>query len=161
MRFLSQPFRRWWHPKPMTWLLLMVAAAVVAAAPTFVIRWDWRDELFDFLGLYFIIAGTLLALVGRAPEQEESQMVLPLLAGVFAVCRRPWQRSFLWAAAAAWPLLMALSRVYTGRYYLTDVLGGLLLGTAWVCCSTGLLLSLVQAGFGQQRLSQTIERDLA
>lgn len=83
-----------------------------------------------------------------------------ILAGTLLVllipsCRRPWQKGLLCAAATAWPLLMALSRVYTGRHYLTDVVGGMLLGSAWVCFSTGLFLSLVQAGFGQQRSPAT------
>ena len=47
---------------------------------------------------------------------------------------------------------MAFSRVYTGRHYLTDVLGALLLGSAWVCLCVGLFYCLSNAGFGGRRL---------
>ncbi|WMJ69058.1 phosphatase PAP2 family protein [Stenotrophomonas sp. 24(2023)] len=39
--------------------------------------------------------------------------------------RRRWLR---WALALGWPLLMALSRMYLGRHFLADVLGGWLIG---------------------------------
>ncbi len=76
-----------------------------------------------------------------------------ILAGLLLVlllptCRRRWQRVSLWAVAPSWPLLMAFSRVYTGRHYLTDVMGALLLGGAWVCFCTGLFFWLTEAGFG-------------
>jgi len=43
---------------------------------------------------------------------------------VFFGLRRRW----IWAAALAWPLLMGLSRMYLGRHFLADVLGGLVVG---------------------------------
>ncbi|HEL3196358.1 TPA: phosphatase PAP2 family protein [Stenotrophomonas maltophilia] len=39
--------------------------------------------------------------------------------------RRRWLR---WTLALGWPLLMALSRMYLGRHFLADVLGGWLIG---------------------------------
>ncbi len=45
----------------------------------------------------------------------------------------------LWLALGAWPLLMALSRMYLGRHFLGDVLGGLLAGIAAACAASALL----------------------
>ncbi len=46
-------------------------------------------------------------------------------------CRRRWQRALAVAPAVAWPVLVSAARVYLGRHYPTDVLGGVLLGAAW------------------------------
>lgn len=54
--------------------------------------------------------------------------------------RRGVGRWLLAAAALAWPLLMGTSRVYLGSHYLTDVLGSLFLGLAWVYGCVLLLL---------------------
>jgi undecaprenyl-diphosphatase len=61
------------------------------------------------------------------------------------VCRRAWQRAALFAGGVAWPLLIGLSRIYLGRHYLTDVLGGLLLGVAWVLGALALSLVVSRA----------------
>jgi len=47
-------------------------------------------------------------------------------------CRANWQKALLWSLAAAWTLAVAFSRVYLGRHYPADVVGGILLGAAWV-----------------------------
>jgi membrane-associated phospholipid phosphatase len=57
------------------------------------------------------------------------------------VCRRPWHRVLLWSAAAAWVLLMSSARVYLNSHYVTDVIGGILLGAAWTCLCQALLLA--------------------
>ncbi|MGY0559434.1 phosphatase PAP2 family protein [Luteimonas sp. A277] len=49
-------------------------------------------------------------------------LALPLFFGA----RRRW----IWALVVAWPLLMGLSRMYLGRHFLADVLGGLAVGVA-------------------------------
>ena len=40
------------------------------------------------------------------------------------------QRRWVWFAAAPWTLLMILSRTYLGAHWLSDTIGGLLLGSA-------------------------------
>ena len=57
------------------------------------------------------------------------------------VCCRPWQRLLFWSAAAAWVLLMSSARVYLNSHYLTDVIGGILLGAAWTYLCQALLLA--------------------
>lgn len=47
---------------------------------------------------------------------------------LFSGTRRRW----LWAAAIGWALLMGISRMYLGRHFLGDVLGGWLLGAVSV-----------------------------
>lgn len=67
-----------------------------------------------------------------------------LLAGALVLIlwppRRGLGRWLLGLAAVAWPVSMAAARVYLGRHYLTDVVGSLLLGTAWVLWCLALLL---------------------
>ncbi|MDH7569079.1 MAG: phosphatase PAP2 family protein [Armatimonadota bacterium] len=67
-----------------------------------------------------------------------------VLAGALAiillpVCRRWWQRALLWSIAVAWVLAIGACRVYLGRHHLTDVLGSVLLGAAWLHCCHGWL----------------------
>jgi membrane-associated phospholipid phosphatase len=57
------------------------------------------------------------------------------------ICRRPWHRVVLWSAAAGWVLLMSSARVYLNSHYVTDVVGGMLLGAAWTCLCQALLLA--------------------
>lgn len=54
---------------------------------------------------------------------------------LFFGARRRW----IWAAAMAWPLLMGLSRMYLGRHFLADVLGGLAVGVAGVLLAWALM----------------------
>jgi membrane-associated phospholipid phosphatase len=41
-------------------------------------------------------------------------------------------RGLFWALAVLVPLAVALSRLYRGMHYITDVVGGVILGIAWL-----------------------------
>lgn len=68
-----------------------------------------------------------------------------LTAGVTAVAlgfilTRPGRSRLLaLAAAAAWSILVALSRTYLSAHWLTDVVASLLLGTGWTARWLGVL----------------------
>lgn len=49
------------------------------------------------------------------------------------------RRRWVWALVVAWPLLMGLSRMYLGRHFLGDVLGGLAVGLAGVLLAWALM----------------------
>lgn len=66
------------------------------------------------------------------------------LALMFGARRWGW-----WLLALAWPMLMALSRLYLGRHFLADVLGGLLFGAA----AAALAWAFLRAAEPGQRLA--------
>jgi undecaprenyl-diphosphatase len=55
------------------------------------------------------------------------------------LANRRWQRAALWTMAVAMPLLIAVSRVYLGVHYPTDVVAGLAMGMAWVAWWRGVM----------------------
>jgi membrane-associated phospholipid phosphatase len=59
-------------------------------------------------------------------------------------CRRRWQRTLAWVGALTWPVLIGASRVYLGRHYVSDVLGGMLLGAAWVLLCRGIVAAVAR-----------------
>jgi undecaprenyl-diphosphatase len=63
-------------------------------------------------------------------------MLAPLVFGLGAIAwtapwSSPWARAGALVAAGILALAIGVSRVYLGSHYPTDVVGGLLLGTAW------------------------------
>ena len=54
----------------------------------------------------------------------------------------PWLRFAAGAALAAWMIGIGWSRMALGAHYLTDVLGGILFGSAWMCAILAMLLRL-------------------
>src|SRR5690554_4841085 len=63
---------------------------------------------------------------GFVSGHTSAATALALALALFFGARRRW----IWALAVAWPLLMGLSRMYLGRHFLADVLGGLAVGVA-------------------------------
>lgn len=57
---------------------------------------------------------------GHASAAAAFALSIPVFFGL----RRRW----IWGMALAWPVLMGISRMYLGRHFLADVLGGLVLG---------------------------------
>lgn len=63
---------------------------------------------------------------GYVSGHASAATALALGLALFFGARRRW----VWALVVAWPLLMGLSRMYLGRHFLADVLGGLAVGVA-------------------------------
>ncbi|MGY0651060.1 phosphatase PAP2 family protein [Luteimonas sp. A537] len=61
---------------------------------------------------------------GFVSGHTSSALVFALALALFFRARAAW----IWGLVVAWPLLMGLSRMYLGRHFLADVLGGLAVG---------------------------------
>lgn len=138
-----------WAPR---WLdfLMLGATTVGLAVPLLIAGWLlWSGgprrrlgwTLIAALGVTLVVTLLLQLVVGRArPEGVRTLMAVPafasfpsghasLLAATAAVLLcAAWRRLWLWAALPALALLVALSRVYVGHHYPSDVLAGLVLG---------------------------------
>ena len=121
------------------WFGVIVVPIGVAAA-LLIARKRWS-------ALYFVLASALSAglvqllksLFGRARPEE---MMVPSDFGSFpsghvanaativVAVALILQRLWVWFAGAAWVLLMMLSRTYLGVHWLSDTIGGLLVGVA-------------------------------
>jgi membrane-associated phospholipid phosphatase len=68
-----------------------------------------------------------------------STLLYGLLAVFVAQSVRTWRlRALVSCLAAFWVALIGLSRIYLGAHYLTDVLGAIAVGLAWLAfCWTG------------------------
>lgn len=80
-----------------------------------------------------------------------------MLAICLPACKTRRGKAVLRAGAAAWPLLMSVSRVCLGLHYPTDAMGGIVLGCVWVSFCRSFLLSVAkyarEADLGRPRLS--------
>lgn len=52
------------------------------------------------------------------------------------------RKTWIWVLALLWPLMMGVSRMYLGRHFLADVLGGLVVGLAGVLLARTLMRHL-------------------
>lgn len=132
------------------------AAAVVAYMRTRSPRWAAffaatlvgalaLDDVVKFLvGRPRPTASQLVEVSGSAfPSGHATAAAAMCAALAYAFTRRSgWRRTvWVWAAALVVASLVALSRVYLGVHWLTDVVGGMMLGVFWVAfTSSGLTL---------------------
>lgn len=79
---------------------------------------------------------------GFVSGHTSAALAFALALALFFAARRRW----IWALVAAWPLLMGLSRMYLGRHFLADVLGGLAVGAAGVLLALALMRRLQAPG---------------
>jgi membrane-associated phospholipid phosphatase len=85
-------------------------------------------------------AGSLVAVTGQSmPSGHALTAAVTAVALALIVTRPGRSRRPAIAAAAAWAVLVALSRTYLSAHWLTDVVAGLLLGTGWAALWFGAL----------------------
>lgn len=61
------------------------------------------------------------------------------------------RRACVWGLVVAWPLLMGLSRMYLGRHFLADVLGGPVVGVVGALLAVAFMRRLEAGGQGAWR----------
>ena len=132
--------RRWWH-------LAAFAAAVVLS-----------EILIGTLkGIYDRARppGSLVATSGASfPSGHSIAATVTVVAAVIALVP-PGRARVAWgAAAAAFSVLMALSRAYLGAHWLSDALAGVLLGTSCALLAA-LAVSVLQRRWSADRLDRS------
>jgi membrane-associated phospholipid phosphatase len=133
--------------------LLAPVIVVLAFAVLFYSRRRWHESLRFFV---LIGAGALICEIAKLAVIRPRPSVLPfvsvghsfpsghvvnsllLLAGVYSLfnerCRaKNWVKLTGGVLIGAIILVIAWQRLYWSRHWMTDVIGGLLLGSAWVC----------------------------
>jgi len=85
-------------------------------------------------------AGSLVTVTGAAMPSGHALTAAVTAVALALILTRPGRSRLLaLAAAAAWSVLVALSRTYLSAHWLTDVLAGLLVGTGWAALWFGML----------------------
>jgi membrane protein DedA with SNARE-associated domain/membrane-associated phospholipid phosphatase len=87
---------------------------------------------------------------GHATQSIAFYAMLAIVLGAGLSFRR---RAILWSAAALVVLIVGASRIYLGAHWLTDVLAGYALGTAWVAIVVAVLLT-TSRGTGKAKAVQ-------
>jgi membrane-associated phospholipid phosphatase len=84
--------------------------------------------------------GSLVAVTGQSLPSGHALTAAVTAVALALILTRPGRsRVLALAAAAAWSILVALSRTYLSAHWLTDVLAGLLIGTGWAALWFGVL----------------------
>jgi undecaprenyl-diphosphatase len=85
-------------------------------------------------------AGSLVAVTGQSMPSGHALIAAVTTVALALILTQPGRsRRLAIAAAAAWSILVALSRTYLSAHWLTDVLASLLLGTGWAVLWFGVL----------------------
>jgi membrane-associated phospholipid phosphatase len=126
-------FRRRWRALG-TWLLTWAAAEIILTlAKAFFHRGRPPGALVATVGYSFPS--------GHAVAAAATAVALVLVTMPSGPRRRKWE-----AAAIAWSFVMAFSRVYLHAHWLSDVVAGVLLGTAVALGSAALVTEIAHAG---------------
>ena len=86
---------------------------------------------------------------GFVSGHTSAATVLVLAIALFFGVRNPWG----WAFVVSWPLLMGISRMYLGRHFLGDVIGGLAVGVIGAIAACAFLRRVREAGPGKRTWS--------
>lgn len=85
-------------------------------------------------------AGSLVAVTGQSMPSGHALIAAVTAVALALILTQPGRSRLLaLAAAAAWSILVALSRTYLSAHWLTDVVASLLLGTGWAALWFGVL----------------------
>ena len=85
-------------------------------------------------------AGSLVAVTGQSMPSGHALTAAATALALALILTQPGRSRLLAiAAAAAWSVLVALSRTYLSAHWLTDVVASLLLGTGWAALWFGVL----------------------
>jgi undecaprenyl-diphosphatase len=141
--------------------LTVVALLVVLFVVLRIVLGRWRESVFlavAVIGEVTIFVCTTLVidrarpavphLDGAPPTSSypsgHTAAAIALYGGLAVVVwlrsRVAWQRAGAGLLAVCVPIVVALSRVYRGMHYPTDVLGGALLGVLWLSATTVVLM---------------------
>jgi len=124
--------RRWWH-----------LAAFAAAIVTSEVLIGWLKSSYDRARP----PGSLVATSGASfPSGHAIAASVTVIAAVIALVPAGRRRTVWGAAAAAFSIVMGLSRAYLGAHWLSDATAGILLGT-----SCALVTALVTDQFQRRR----------
>jgi len=100
--------------------------------------------------------GSLVAVTGQSMPSGHALTAAVTAVALALILTHPGRSRLLaLAAAAAWSVLVALSRTYLSAHWLTDVLAGLLVGSGWAALWFGMLAASQRTIRPQTTISTT------